>query len=98
MYHMTADFFHRLCCKAPNPWIKESMIKSTPGHVEKKESTLEKLHRITNEALERQSNGERFTINLDDIWQVLGYSIKTHAVRTRKSDSDFIAGIYSHDH
>jgi hypothetical protein len=57
-------------------------------------TTLEKLRTITDDAVVRQNKGEKYPVNLDDAWGLLGYSTKGNAVQALKRISNAIEGAY----
>jgi UDP-galactopyranose mutase len=55
---------------------------------------LEKLEAIVNAALALQSEtDEMHPINLNDVWQLLGWSKKSHAVRNLTHESNMTEGM-----
>jgi hypothetical protein len=55
---------------------------------------LARLEGIVNAALELEARtGEMHTINLDDVWRLMGWSMKSAAVRNLTRESNMVEGI-----
>jgi hypothetical protein len=64
-------------------------------HVEPPSRTA-RIEKIVNAALELEARtGEMYPVNLDDVWQLMGWSKKSNAVRNLTRESNMVEGIKS---